>query len=94
MGLREAADLTKLLKHPAFATETLESAALLAAPLLVPHGVVGAFLVGRGRDVPFGPDDLQLLASVATQVAAAFENARLREEEKAREDHDRVYIRY
>jgi CRP-like cAMP-binding protein len=95
LTLEQAADLTALLADPSMDRNGLEAASLVAAPLVVGGSVIGAFLVGRSQPGrPFVADDIQLLASVATQAAAAVENARRREEEQALQDHRRTFIGY
>src|SRR4030065_711224 len=48
------------------------------APLTVRQRTMGAMVVMRdGRDHPFDPSDLDLLAALAAQAAVAIENAHL-----------------
>ncbi|RMH45363.1 MAG: HAMP domain-containing protein [Deltaproteobacteria bacterium] len=57
------------------------SGSLLATPLEHKGAVVGAILVGRGRDAaPFSEADANLLATFADQAATAIDNARLYEQ--------------
>lgn len=76
-----------------WAPTPLEALPYVASPLVTNDAVVGAILIG-GKSEGFTPDALNLLAGVASQVATAVENARMREEEVAKEVHNRHYVTY
>ncbi|HKF77523.1 MAG TPA: GAF domain-containing protein, partial [Candidatus Dormibacteraeota bacterium] len=49
---------------------------VLAVPLMYAQEVVGVLALARVRDVPFGPDDLAAVGTIATVAALALRNAR------------------
>jgi signal transduction histidine kinase len=53
---------------------------ILCVPLRTKDQIIGAIEVMNKADAPFGPEDLQLLTSLAAPAATAIENARLFEE--------------
>lgn len=55
---------------------------LICVPLVVKGEVIGVMTSSRNREEAFDPDHLRLLSSLASQAAAAVENARLYEETK------------
>jgi two-component system sensor histidine kinase HydH len=55
---------------------TTPQVTLIAAPLPVPEGIIGALLVANWRNLLYSPDDLRTLQSVASILAIALENAR------------------
>lgn len=71
----------------------LEEDPLIATPLITNDRVIGGIVL-TGRTEGFSQDNLNLLSGVAGQVATAVENARMREEEDAKELHRRVYVTY
>jgi len=64
--------------NPILELERLQSA--LAVPLMWGGQVVGALMVGNQVPSEFGDDQVRLLAGLASQAAAAIENARLYEQ--------------
>src|SRR5262249_59461659 len=48
----------------------------LAVPLVCAQEVVGVLALARVQDVPFGPDDLAAVGTIATVAALALRNAR------------------
>lgn len=59
-----------------------ETRSELAVPLLIGKRVLGVLDVQSNRSNRFSDDDLQIMSTLATQVAIALENARLFEEER------------
>jgi signal transduction histidine kinase len=53
---------------------------ILCVPLRTKDQIIGAIEVMNKADAPFGPEDLQLLTSLAAPAATTIENARLFEE--------------
>lgn len=92
--LEDTADFSERLREEGHAIQGLTVRSLLAAPLLIPGGMIGLILIGRKDHRGYVSDHRNLLAGVATQVATAVENARLREEEQARMDHGRTYVQF
>jgi CRP-like cAMP-binding protein len=72
-----------------------EDAKMLGVPLMVSDKTIGAIvLCGADEGLVLDMNHLNLLVGVSSQVANAIENARLREEESARQAHDRHFVRY
>jgi formate hydrogenlyase transcriptional activator len=72
-----AQDLTNLCSESPVAQKLLDEGvkAFCSIPLLSHDRALGALNVGRSRDEPFSPEDIDLLSEVAKQIAIAVENA-------------------
>jgi hydrogenase-4 transcriptional activator len=65
-----------------------------AVPLLVDQRVVGSLLIAGARDtLRLGPPDLPFLHGLASQIALALDHARLAEQQRTREEHERRQLR-
>ncbi len=58
--------------------------ALLGVPLMVADWVLGVAVLGKTKDHPFDPEEVELVQGVASSVALAVENARLFDEMRRR----------
>jgi len=71
-----------------------ELPALLLAPILVEHRLLGIIALGDHQSGQFDLNDVNLVRGVARQAGQAIVNALHREEEAARSRHSRQFVRF
>lgn len=84
MASRQALSIADLARDARFDLPETDVRACLVAPMLIHERVIGTIAVAHSEPNTYDANDLRLLTTLAGQIAAALERARLLDETRAR----------